>query len=82
MMLTERAVRTALALHRVALAAKEVQHLPSPATPCERNAKGAADPTAGIVLDPRRVAVADALRDAERAAERLTSALDAWDGRK
>lgn len=90
---TESLVRAALELHRLALTASEIRHLPSPLTPREKNAKGAADPTAGTALDDRRAAVATALdavtHDAELllgvelAAMRklLTESLDRWDSK-
>lgn len=89
---TERLARAALELHRLALAAAEVRDLPSPVSPRERNAKGAADPTAGTVMDPRRVRLAEVLdRILERVereyvekvaadAERLAISLDHWQG--
>lgn len=90
---TERLVREALELHRLALTASEIRHLPSPATARERNAKGAADPTAGTALDERRAAVATALdnvsgqahamlADVRNSATALRTALDRWDSRK
>lgn len=94
MMPTERLARAALELHRLALAAAKVRDLPSPVTPREKNVKGAADPTAGAALDPRRLAVAEALdvvlRDAEllvgvelaAMSATLRDALNAWDGRR
>ena len=82
--------RSALDLHRLALAAAEAAQLPSPATPQERTG-GHADPTAGAALDPRRLRVSDALNalstslgdvaaalDYER--RRLSEALDTWQG--
>jgi len=90
---TESLVRAALELHRLALTAAEIRHLPSPVTPREKNAKGASDPTAGTALDPRREAVAVEYAGAMDAAAELIDklreplsalrdALDAWDGRK
>lgn len=89
---TERLARAALELHRLALAAAEVRYLPSPLTPREKNTKGAADPTAGTALDPRRVRVAQECDSAnqvakavmdpiETATRYLRAALDQWDGR-
>lgn len=90
---TERLARAALELHRLALTASEIRHLPSPATPREKNSKGAADPTAGTALDDRREYVAETLtRIMERVtndyveniatdAETLRYALDQWDGK-
>jgi len=91
---TERLARAALTLHRLALAAAEVQHLPSPATPVERNAKGVSDPTPSAAMDPRREAVRDAFNliagysagevadQVEDLANTLAMALDQWDGKR
>lgn len=92
---TERLARAALELHRIALAAAEIRHLPSPATPREKNTKGAADPTANTAMDPRRAAVGKALDDVNGAVAlllvgnefgglfaTLAGALNAWDGRR
>lgn len=91
---TERLARAALELHRLALTAAEVQHLPSPMAHREQTSKrGAQDPTATTALDERREAVAAQLaRTMERVrddyveniaaeAENLRSALNQWDGR-
>ncbi|GAA2609776.1 hypothetical protein SMC26_39555 [Actinomadura fulvescens] len=89
---TETLAREVLELHRLARAASEIRDLPSPATPREKNAKGAPDPTAGTALDPRRIAVADAHDGALESAEYMTkrvcalsaqlrATLDQWDGR-
>jgi len=90
---TERLARAALDLHRLMIAAEEIRYLQSPASPREKTAKGADDPTASTALDPRRIAVAEGLEAAQEMASRLTAeirahvenlgaALDTWDGRK
>ena len=61
--ITERLARAALELHRLALAAAEVEHLPSPRAPRERTSTGASDPTLSTVLDTRRQAVSRVLAE-------------------
>lgn len=92
---TERLARAALDLHRLALAAAEIRHLPSPTARREQTSKrGAQDPTATTALDDRRAAVADALDDVNEAVTllmvgeefgwlfaTLTTALNRWDDR-
>lgn len=92
---TRRFAQAALQLHRLALTADEIQHLPSPVAHREQTSKrGAQDPTATTALDERREAVAAALADVGRAAQTLTNvnmpalvatltaALNQWDGRR
>ena len=80
----------ALELHRAALTAEELQHAASRRAPRETNGRGAQDPTATAVLDPRRQAVAAALAETARRAGSLASevgavlsllseAVDQWD---
>lgn len=90
---TERLARAALELHRLAMTAAEVQHLPSPLAHREQTSKrGAQDPTATTALDEHRVTVADAVteldgvvrlltEDVRAASARITAALNQWDGR-
>lgn len=91
---TARLARAALELHRLALAASEIQHLPSPTARREKTSKWCAqDPTATTVLDDKRVAVAERYAAISQYADAatgtmstyitmLTSALNAWDGRR
>lgn len=92
---TRRFARAALELHRLALTADEIQHLPSPVAHREQTSKrGAQDPTATTALDDRRAAVAEALAtvgtatrtltnvDLTALAATLTAALNQWDGRR
>jgi hypothetical protein len=90
--ITERLIRESLELHHLMKAAEEVKDLPSPATPIEKNAKGVADPTPSIALDPRRIGVGDAVRQAEGSLSELIDrvqalqtelavALDTWQGK-
>jgi hypothetical protein len=91
---TARLARAALELHRLALAASEIQHLPSPTARREKTSKWAAnDPTATTVLDDKRAYVATRLAAVDIDARALLSdqllgmvnglreALDAWDAR-
>ncbi|WP_431888687.1 DUF7169 domain-containing protein [Nocardiopsis alba] len=81
---TRRAARTAVLLHRLALAAEEAATLKSPATPA-RPVGGIARPTEDVVLCPRRAQVRETLDDVTpelaAALARISHALEVWEGR-
>ena len=86
----------ALQIARVLDAASEIQWeaapIPKPREDTTQRASGGhGDPTGDIVLDPRRQAVREAVKDAERALaqhlailrdarHKLTTAVEAWNG--
>lgn len=86
MHLTERThelARAALALHRLAKAAEDVQHLKSPGTP-SRPEDGIPRPTEDAALCMRRSHVSETAHDLtyhlDTLAARLEHALDVWEG--
>lgn len=81
---THAAAVAALNLHRLMLAAEDVQHSKSPVT-YDRPSDGIARPTEDAVMCPRRAHVrwtADYVADqARQLADLLADAVDVWEGR-
>ena len=82
--LTYAASQEILRLHRLALAAEDLESLRSPVTPVSAGDDRISRPTEGSALCPRRAHLSAVVRDATKKAaslaEQLESAIAVWEG--